>query len=106
MHFYEVNGLLVRRWVPAQRRRALEVWQQDGWAPYADVDHLLRHGRRLTDEQALSLLHASRRHAGLTARISDDEALLALRDRLRRVWQPGQRPAFRQSTAVTPERSQ
>jgi hypothetical protein len=81
-HFYDVGGLLVRRWVPAQRRTAMEVWNGDGWAPYPNVDSVLRHGRRLTDVQALALLHEARR--GSLRRFSDDEAHLALRDRLRR----------------------
>jgi hypothetical protein len=84
MHFYDVGGLLVRRWVPAQRRFAMEVWNGDGWAPYPDVDNVLRHGQRLTEGQALSLLHETRDRMGNLARFSDEEARVALRARLRR----------------------
>jgi hypothetical protein len=84
VHFYEVGGLLVRRWVPAQRRKAMEVWSGDGWAPYLDVDRLLRHGQRLTEEQALALLHATRDRFETWARLDDDEARAALHARLRR----------------------
>ena len=84
MHFYEVSGLLVRRWVPARRRKAMEVWNGDGWTPYSDVDELLRHGHRLTGDKALELLRQLRgRHETLTP-LSDEEALVALRARLRR----------------------
>ena len=84
MHFFDVGGLLVRRWVPAQRRRAMEVWNGDGWAPYPDVDNLLRHGHRLTEAQALAILYETREHLGTLARFSDAEAGVALRSRLRR----------------------
>ena len=84
MHFFDVRGLLVRRWVPAQRRRAMEVWNGNGWAPYPDVDTLLRHGHRLTDVRALALLHETREHSGTLARFSDEEAGVALHSRLRR----------------------
>ena len=84
MSFFDVGGLLVRRWVPAQRRRAMEVWDGDGWAPYPDVDNVLRHGHRLTEIQALALLHETREHLGTLARFSDAEADAALRSRLRR----------------------
>jgi hypothetical protein len=84
VHFFDVRGLLVRRWVPAQRRRAMEVWNGNGWAPYRDVDTLLRHGHRLTDVRALALLHETREHSGTLARFSDEEAGVALHSRLRR----------------------
>ena len=84
MNFYEVGGLLVRRWVPAQRRKALEAWNGDGWAPHADVDSVLRYGRLLTKEQALALLHETRDRMEALARFSDDEAHVALHARLRR----------------------
>jgi len=84
MHFYELDDLLLRRWVPGQRRVALEVWNGDGWAPYRDVEHVLRYGRRLTEEDALALLHGVRARAVTLAPLSGDEALSALRDRLRR----------------------
>ena len=84
MHFYDVGGLLVRRWVPAQRRMAMEVWNGDGWAPYPDVDNVLRHGQRLAEAQGLALLREIRDHVGIHARFSDEEARAALHDRLRR----------------------
>ena len=62
----------------------MEVWNGDGWAPYAEVDTLLRHGHRLTEEQALALLHDTRDRRGTLARFSDEEARTALRARLRR----------------------
>lgn len=84
MHFYDVGGRLVRRWMPAQRRKALEVWSGDGWAPYPEVDALLRHGQRLTEEQALALLNDTRDRGGALPRFSTEEARSALRARLRR----------------------
>ena len=60
MHFYEVGGVLVRRWVPAQRRVGMEVWKGDGWGRYLDVDNVLRYGQRVTEERAITLLHATR----------------------------------------------
>jgi hypothetical protein len=81
-HFYDVGGLLVRRWVPAQRRIAMEVWNGHGWTPYPHVDNVLRHGQRLTEVQALALLHETRTRT--LERLSDEEAHVALRDRLRR----------------------
>ena len=60
LHFYDVGGLVVRRWVPAQRRLAMEAWTGDGWAPYPDVDAVLRHGRRLTEMEALAVVHEAR----------------------------------------------
>jgi len=71
--------------VPAQRRKAMEVWSGDGWAPYPDVDTLLRHGHRLTEEQALALLNDTRDRGGALSRLSEEEARTALRARLRRV---------------------
>ena len=84
MHFYEVGGLLIRRWVPARRRKAMEAWQGDGWAAYPDVDALLRHGRRLTEEQAIALLHEIRARVEAVVAFSDEEARVALHSRLRR----------------------
>jgi hypothetical protein len=84
MHFYEVAGRLVRRWVPPQRRRAMEVWQPDGWAPFPDIDDVLRYGQRLTDAQALALLRETRNRSGTLTPFSDEEARAALSDRLRR----------------------
>jgi hypothetical protein len=84
LHFYNVSGRLVRRWVPAQRRLALEVWNGDGWAVYPSEDSLLRQGQRLTDEQALGLLHETRDRAGTFTSFSEAEAGVALRARQRR----------------------
>jgi hypothetical protein len=56
MHFYEVNGLLIRDWVREQRPRIIEIWQDNRWVPFPDVDHVLRHGRRLTDTEAHAML--------------------------------------------------
>ncbi len=84
MHFYDVGGLLVRRWMPARRRKSLEVWKGEGWAPYPDVDTLLRHGQRLSEEQAVALLQSTRDRADASRRLSDAEALGALHARLKR----------------------
>jgi hypothetical protein len=84
VNFFDVGGLLVRRWVPAQRRRALEVWNGDSWAPYPDVDSVLRHGQRLPDERALAILHETREHLGTLAPFSHEEAGVALHSRQRR----------------------
>ena len=87
MHFYNVRGLLIRRWVPTGRRISLEVWTGDRWAPHADVDDLLRFGVRLTDGEALLLLHDARRRASLPP-ISDRDADRALRSRKRWMGAP------------------
>ena len=79
MNFYGVGGLLVRRRTPVRRGVALEMWNGDRWVPYADVDAVLRHGCRLTEPQALALLHQSRDRIGSTARLSDQQAHQALR---------------------------
>ena len=84
MHFYEVDGVLVRRWVPAQRRIGLEFWNGDGWARYADVDNVLRYGQPVTEARAMALLHETRDKVGIADHLSDEEARIALRDRLRR----------------------
>ena len=60
LHFFEVEGALVRRWVPGQRRVAMEVWNGDGWMAYSDVDNVSRRGQRLNHEQALALLQRVR----------------------------------------------
>ena len=80
MHFYEIDGQLLRRWIPAQRRLAMEVWMGNGWAPYSSVEHVLRYGRRVTEADALALLQDTRTQIG-ELRFSNDEAQLALRDR-------------------------
>ena len=84
MHFYEVGGVLVRRWMPARRRKTMEAWNGDGWAPFPDVDALLRHGHRLTDDQALTLLNETRNRDGARSALPVEQARLALHSRLRR----------------------
>ena len=84
LHFYDVEGVLVRRWVPAQRRLAMEGWMGDGWAPYPNADNVSRHGHRLTEDAALAMLHASRQRAGGLTPLSDQEARSALVARSRR----------------------
>jgi hypothetical protein len=84
LHFFEVEGVLVRRWVPARRRVAMEAWSGDGWARYPDVDNVSRHGHRLTSEQALALLQEVRHRAGAHPPLSKDEASHALSSRQRR----------------------
>jgi len=87
MHFYNVRGLLIRRWVPAGRRLSLEVWTGDGWSPHPDVDDLVRFGVRLTDAEARQLLHESRRRASLLP-MADTEADIVLRSRTRWMGAP------------------
>ena len=84
LHYYDVEGILIRRWVPAQRRLTMEGWNGDGWAPYANADNVSRHGVRLSDAQALAFLRETRRRAGAVAPLSDEEAQVALSSRLRR----------------------
>jgi hypothetical protein len=84
VHFYDIGGRLVRRWVPAQRRRAMEVWIGTGWTPYDGMDDVLRYGRRLTDLEALALLQETRTQMAILPALSDEEARTALNDRLRR----------------------
>jgi hypothetical protein len=84
LHFFDVEGLLVRRWVPGQRRVAMEAWTGDGWATYADVDNISRRGERLTYQQALALLQTIRGRSGTLATFSDGEAEAALSSRQRR----------------------
>jgi hypothetical protein len=82
VHFYNVRGLLIRRWVPAGRRMYPEVWVRDSWASFPDLDDLVRFGVRLTDSDARALLNESRRQAALPV-LSEGEADIALRSRLR-----------------------
>jgi hypothetical protein len=84
LHFFEVEGALVRRWVPALRRVAMESWSGDGWTRYPDVDNVSRHGRRLSPDQALTLLHAVRERSATLPRLSDEAATQALSSRHRR----------------------
>jgi len=76
--FYKVGGLLVRRWKPHRRGISLEVWDGDGWVPYSNLDEVLRHGHRLTDAQALALLHTTFDRTPTAGRLSDKEARAAL----------------------------
>ena len=75
--------------MPAQRRKMLEAWNGDGWVPYPEVDTLLRHGHRLTEEEALALLNATRDRNSALPRFSAEEARQALSHRLRRAKVPG-----------------
>jgi hypothetical protein len=84
LHFFEVEGVLVRRWVPARRRVAMEAWSGDGWARYPDVDNVSRRGHRLSPDEALALLHAVRERSGTFSHLSDEEATHALSSRQRR----------------------
>jgi hypothetical protein len=84
LHFFDVEGVLVRRWVPARRRVAMEAWSGDGWARYPDVDNVSRRGHRLSPDQALALLHSVRERTAALPRLSDDEAGHALSSRQRR----------------------
>jgi hypothetical protein len=84
LHYYDVEGILVRRWVPAQRRLTMEGWNGDGWSPYANADNVSRRGVRLSDAGALALLRESRRRAGALGPLSDEEARVALSSRSRR----------------------
>jgi hypothetical protein len=63
----------------------MEAWNGDGWTPYPDVDNVLRYGRRLTEEQAVALLHETRDRTATLARFSNEEAYVALRARQRHV---------------------
>jgi hypothetical protein len=84
LHFFDVEGILVRRWVPGQRRVAMEAWRGDGWTVYPDIDNVSRHGVRLTQDQALALLKTTRDRTGTAAPFADGEAETALSSRQRR----------------------
>jgi hypothetical protein len=84
LHFFDVEGLLVRRWVPGRRRVAMEAWNGDGWMPYPDVDNVSRRGNRLTNEKALAILQALRARSGTLPPLSDEDAAAALSSRQRR----------------------
>jgi hypothetical protein len=81
LHFFDVEGILVRRWVPGYRRVALETWTGEEWTPYPDVDRVSRYGRRLTHEEALALLQTARERSRMVSRFSDEEAVLVLSSR-------------------------
>jgi hypothetical protein len=82
VQFFEVDGLLVRRWVPAGRRKGLEVWDGEHWATFGDVDQLLRHGVRLSEDSALALFHAVCDRKDGARHFSDDEGRRMLGNRL------------------------
>jgi hypothetical protein len=84
LHFYEVDGLLIRRWVPAGRRKGLEFWNGDAWDRYQDEDHLLRYGSRLSEAQAFELLQQTRNGQKGLAPLSEEEVRTALAARARR----------------------
>ncbi len=84
VHFYDVEGVLVRRWVPPQRRRAMEAWNGDGWAPFSNADDVSRRGRRLSADEAELLLATVRARRATLPTLSHDEAQQALIDRRRR----------------------
>jgi hypothetical protein len=84
LHFFDVEGILVRRWVPGQRRVAMESWTGDGWRVFPDIDSVSRHGVRLTRDQALALLKAIRHRAGFAEPLLDGDAETALSSRQRR----------------------
>jgi len=84
LHFFDVEGILVRRWVPGQRRVALEAWAGDSWKVYSDIDNVSRHGVRLTHEQALALLKTTHDRIGTATPFSAAEAETALSSRQRR----------------------
>ena len=62
----------------------MEVWTGNGWTTYPDVDSVLRHGERLSDADALTLLCETRQHHPTLPLLSSEEALAALHSRLRR----------------------
>jgi len=88
VNYFGVSDLLVRRRVPVRQGVSLEVWNGDHWVPYTDVDSVLRHGRPLTETQALALLQESRSQIETSARLSDHEAQVALRARGKRLSGP------------------
>jgi len=79
MNFYDLGGVLVRRAKRARRTEAAEAWQDDSWHLFEDLNALLRHGHRLTETDAVLLLHRTRRRDSSLPQWSDDEARLALR---------------------------
>ena len=57
----------------------LEVWNGQEWLLYSEVDAVLRYGLRLTEAQAMALLHGARARIVPLPRLSDTEARIALR---------------------------
>jgi hypothetical protein len=81
VNFYAVDRSLIRRRTPVRRGISLQLWNGDHWVPYAQVDAVLRHGHRLTEAQALLLLHETRGRIETLVPLSDHEARAALRGR-------------------------
>jgi hypothetical protein len=80
--FYDVRGSLVRRGRALKRvGTPMERWSGADWQPYPEVDAVLRHGVRLTDAQAMTLLHETRDRIETLPCLSDSEARRALRVR-------------------------
>jgi hypothetical protein len=78
VNFYDVRGVLVRRWEPVRHGICLERWDGKSWLPYPDLNEVLRHGYRLTDARALALLHETRNRIETLMGLSDKEARIAL----------------------------
>ena len=78
MHFYDVGGHLIRRPRRVPRGVCADIWKDDGWHAFSDLDVILRHGHRLQEADALALLHRNR-HGEEHARWTDQHARVALR---------------------------
>ena len=78
MIFFDVHGLLIRRVTPVRRGVALQLWNGERWVPYTDVDAVLRHGLRLTEGAATTLLQKARGQFGTATPLSEKEARVAL----------------------------
>jgi hypothetical protein len=82
VNFYDVRGVLVRRRISArQKGLSFEVWNGEDWGPYSQVDAVLRYGLRLTEPQAMALLHGTRNGIETLPRLSEAEARTVLRKR-------------------------
>ena len=81
MNFFDLRGLLVRRAKRARREDSADVWQEGAWHPFSDLNALLRHGRRLTETEAISLLQRIHQQtpSPWLHHWSNDEARFALR---------------------------
>jgi hypothetical protein len=77
--FYGVGDLLVRRRPRVPLDASLELWNGHEWTPYTDVTDVLRHGRPLTEAQALSLLHDVSARTAPVSPLSEHDARVALR---------------------------
>jgi hypothetical protein len=62
---------------------SLELWNGEGWRPYSQEDALLRYGRRLTEQEAMALLHRTRIEIETLPCLSDAEARSVLHTRRR-----------------------